>query len=85
MIELPILAAPIPATARSMGLGETKLKELIRDGILETVVIGHRRLVLFVSVQRYIESLRDQPADPRRNQAVPKAGERRRRKAEAVV
>jgi hypothetical protein len=58
----------------------TKTKELIRDGTLETIAIGHRRLVLFESAQRYVESLRDQPNDPRRNTAVPKAGERGARK-----
>jgi hypothetical protein len=39
-VELPILSAPIPATARSLGIGMTKTKELIRDRILETVAIG---------------------------------------------
>ena len=83
--EIPILAASIPVTAHSLGLGMTKTKELIRDGTLETIAIGHRRLVLFASAQRYIESLRGQQGDPRRNKAVPKAGERRARKAEAVA
>jgi hypothetical protein len=81
-MKLQPLAMPIPRTADVIGHGITKTKELIRDGILETVVSGHRRLVLYASAERYIESLRGQGGDPRRNTAVPKAGERRPRKAE---
>ena len=84
-MDLPLLAAPIPRAADILGLRETKLKELIRDGALETIAIGHRRLVLYASMQQYVESLRGQSGDPRRNTAVPKAGERRAGKAEAAA
>jgi hypothetical protein len=77
-VALPILAAPIPEIARILGLGETTTKRLIGEGALETIAVGHRRLVLYASAERYIASLRGQPTDPRRNTAVPKAGARRK-------
>jgi excisionase family DNA binding protein len=80
-MELPILAAPIPKAADILGIRESKLRELIRDGALETIAIGCRRLILYSSLQRFVESLRGQPNDPRRNRAVAKAGERRHRAA----
>jgi hypothetical protein len=63
----------------------TTVKGLIRDGVLETFTIGCRRLVLYESLQRLVDERRKQPGDPRRNTAVPKAGERRPRKAEATA
>jgi hypothetical protein len=72
------LAAPIPKAAGILGLGESKTKQLIRDRTLETVAIGRRRLVLYESMERYIQSLRGKPADARRNDAVPRAGSGRR-------
>jgi hypothetical protein len=81
--ELPILAVTIPRAANIVGVGESTLKGLIRDGVVETITIGHRRLALFSSLERLIESRRGQGGDPRRNDAVPKAGERRRNRTPA--
>jgi hypothetical protein len=79
--DLPILAAPIRATARRLGCGETKTKELIKRGILEIIHIDKRTLVLQVSVERYIESLRGKSVDGRRNPtAMEKAIEARRQR-----
>jgi hypothetical protein len=67
--DFPILAMPIPRAADTIGLKETALKALIKDGTIETILIGKRRLVLFDSMKKYIESRRGKPGDARRNPA----------------
>jgi nucleotidyltransferase/DNA polymerase involved in DNA repair len=37
---------------KALGIGKTKLGELISDGVLETVWIGRRRLVTIRSLER---------------------------------
>ncbi len=37
---------------RALGLGSTKTDELIAEGVLETVLIGRRRLVKIASLKR---------------------------------
>jgi hypothetical protein len=76
---LPILTAAIEVTARRLGIGQTKCKELINCGILETITIGCRRLVLQSSVEQYIDSLRGKTTDGRRNPAAMKKEIARRR------
>jgi hypothetical protein len=75
--DFPILTASMPKAAQMAGIGLTKAKQLVRDGIWETITVGHRRLVLVESIRRDIESRRGQGGDPRRNKAVPAFGERR--------
>jgi excisionase family DNA binding protein len=41
----------IPEAARAIGLGRSKLYELIGEGRLETVTIGRRRLVRIESLR----------------------------------
>jgi excisionase family DNA binding protein len=77
MADLPILGVTIPEAARILGCGQTKVKDEIRDGGLETYTLGHRRLVLYASMLRLVVVRRNNRGDPRRNTAVPKAGERR--------
>jgi len=45
------LLISIPDAARALGLGRSKLYELIAEGRLETVSIGRRRLVRVESVR----------------------------------
>lgn len=45
------LLCSIPEAARALGLGRSKVYELIGDGRLETVNIGRRRLVRTESVR----------------------------------
>jgi excisionase family DNA binding protein len=45
------LLCSIPDAAKALGLGRSKLYELISDGLLETVTIGRRRLVRVASVR----------------------------------
>lgn len=37
---------------KALGIGKTKLGELIAEGVLETVWIGRRRLVKIASLER---------------------------------
>ena len=83
-IDFPILGATLPQASHIAGIGQTKLKELIRNGDIETFVVGCRRLVYVPSLQAYIESRRGQQGDPRRNNTVAKAGGRRPRKTAAA-
>jgi excisionase family DNA binding protein len=46
----PVLCS-IPDAAKALGLGRSKLYELIAEGRLETVSIGRRRLVRVESVR----------------------------------
>jgi hypothetical protein len=85
MQDLPILALSRPKASAVSGLGETALKQLERDGILETVVIGKRRLILFASLQRLLQSARGKPGDARRNPAALNEGFRRYRDAVAAA
>ena len=43
------ITATIPGMMQLSNLGESKVRELMRDGPLETVVIGGRRLVVVAS------------------------------------
>lgn len=45
------LLCSIPDAARALGVGRSKLYELIGEGRLETVAIGRRRLVRTDSVR----------------------------------
>jgi hypothetical protein len=45
------LAVTVDDAKHITGLGHTKLHELIRDGTLESVAIGKRRLILYASIR----------------------------------
>jgi hypothetical protein len=80
------LAIPIRTTRRIIGIGNTKLWELIGSGALETISIGRRRLVLVASIEQLIEKLRaieaDQPRSSRADSAISASvSARRARKA----
>ena len=45
------LLCSVPDAARALGLGRSKIYELIAEGRLETVTIGRRRLVRVESVR----------------------------------
>lgn len=48
----------IDAAAGELGIGKTKVEELVHDGVLETVYIGRRRLVPAEALDEYVERLR---------------------------
>jgi excisionase family DNA binding protein len=58
----PDLGSPLCVrTDRAMamlGIGRTKLYELMATGELETISIGRRRLVLLASIDAFVERLR---------------------------
>jgi excisionase family DNA binding protein len=55
----------IEEARRAIGIGRTKLYELINSGALETMTIGRRRLVTVGSIKRLVDILVDpQPARP---------------------
>jgi len=45
----------IPKAAELLGIGRTKLYEILDEKLLETVTIGTRRLVTLRSIDRLIE------------------------------
>jgi hypothetical protein len=74
------ITVPVARMAQMAGLSEWTIWGMISRGELESVAVGRRRLVIVDSYRRLIEERRGQPADCRRNTAVPAAGERRARK-----
>jgi len=61
--QRPRLAAkPITVSVRSaqemLGLGHTRIYELIRDKKLDSVLIGKRRLIEVASIERLVEQSR---------------------------
>jgi len=45
-----------------LGIGKTKLYELIAEGELETIRIGRRTLIMQASIDALIQRLRNQPS-----------------------
>jgi hypothetical protein len=73
--DLPILTVTVPHAENITDLSKTTIKEKIRDGTFETVLVGRRRLILYASIERYIQSLRGKSAaDGRRNPVEVEAG-----------
>jgi excisionase family DNA binding protein len=55
----PLLLTP-EETAAQLGLGRTKTFELIREGLIESVLIGRLRRVPADAVPRYVSRLRSE-------------------------
>jgi excisionase family DNA binding protein len=51
METLEPLLCSIPEGARALGLGRSKIYELIGSGQIETVTIGRRRLIRVASIK----------------------------------
>jgi len=52
---IPKLALRIPEACAAVGLGRSKLYELINDGTIKTSLIGGRRVVPVQELERLIE------------------------------
>lgn len=52
----------IPMTVKMLGCGRTTIYELIKNGEIETVKLGKRRLVVTDSLRSYVTNLRSQAA-----------------------
>lgn len=58
----PSLLVQVPVAARMLGIGRTKVYELVKDGELELVHIGCRALVPIDTVQSFSDRLRERTA-----------------------
>jgi excisionase family DNA binding protein len=52
------IAVRIPEACRMIGIGRSKLYELISSGDIETIKIGVSRLVLVASLTKFIDDMR---------------------------
>ncbi len=60
----------VPAALSALGIGKTKLYELMARGDLESIRIGRRRLILGQSIEALVEGLRrNRELDARRSSA----------------
>lgn len=55
-MELTPISLTISDACRVSGLGRTKLYELIRSGLLESTVVGGRRLIRYDSLNQLLTS-----------------------------
>jgi excisionase family DNA binding protein len=51
------LAYDVPVAGRMIGVGTTKVWELVRSGDLQTIRIGRRRLVTKEALQAFLDRL----------------------------
>ena len=51
---------PIMDAAKALGIGRTTLYGMLADGTLESVRLGHRRLVVAESITCLVEALREE-------------------------
>ena len=56
---LPLLAIRVPEACRMIGIGRTKLYELIHAGDLEAVKLGRATLITVSSLRRLIGKSRE--------------------------
>lgn len=49
---------PLEEAAELLGVGKSTIETLVRDGEVETVTIGRRRLVPAECIDEYVERLR---------------------------
>jgi hypothetical protein len=82
---------PLTKFLEYSGMGETKARELIKSGEIETAVVVGRRMVIISSYHDYVQRQQQRPQDARRNRTgvVPAFGERgrprRRSSPEAIA
>ena len=52
--DLKPLAVTVPVARQTIGLGNTKIWELIKEGKLQTVRVGGRTLVIYRSIEELL-------------------------------
>lgn len=57
----PLLLTP-EAAAAAIGVGRTRMYQLLADGVIESVRIGHSRRVPVEALRDFVEALRSTPA-----------------------
>lgn len=60
----PVLVAIWPDAGRALGVGRTKMFELVATGELTSVSVGRRRLVPASAIHEYVDRLVAQQARP---------------------
>jgi excisionase family DNA binding protein len=50
------ISITVAAARQALGIGTTKIYELIGSGKLETIKVGRRRLILMASIKRFTAS-----------------------------
>jgi excisionase family DNA binding protein len=60
----PSVLVPVLTAGRMLGIGRTKVYELVGEGELELVHIGARALVPVESVHDFADRLRARPSEP---------------------
>jgi DNA-directed RNA polymerase alpha subunit len=68
------LTVTVAQTVGILGLSSATIWTMLRDGRLESIAFGRRRLILYPSIEKFVESLRGIPGDARRNGTVPPLG-----------
>ena len=63
-IDGGLITLTIQAFGRAAGIGLTKTYQLINSGVLETVVVGKRRLIVVASYRRFIQAQLDAKRTP---------------------
>jgi excisionase family DNA binding protein len=56
--ESKVLAVRVSRAMEVLGIGKTKLYDLIADGELETVKVGRRTLIVQASIDAFFERIR---------------------------
>jgi hypothetical protein len=58
--ETPLAVKPLAVSVKTarqlLGIGNTKMWELIKDGRVQTVPLGRKRLVIYKSLENLIET-----------------------------
>jgi excisionase family DNA binding protein len=61
----PKIAYTIEETSKITGLGRTRLYEELNSGRLKGVKAGRRTLILYSSIQQWLENLESYPISPK--------------------
>lgn len=59
----PPIALTVASAVSVLGIGKTKLYELLASGDLEAIRLGRRTLILQVSIEALVERLRGKASD----------------------
>ena len=80
------ISASVSEFCQISGLGPSSVWKLLREGELQSIAVGRRRLILLASYHQFIERQRaGPPLDARRNKTVPPLGSTARPGSKASV
>ena len=71
------LAVTLGQAGRLLGIGQSKLYELIDAGQIETATLGKRRVVIVASLKALLDRNRSIPSDTKANWTPPRPMRRR--------